>query len=72
MTQKQKEEKAKKIIKAFRKEQHIVFTKHQEILKLKDEVYGHEMVKHYYEVKFITMFGKNWKFIIQDLEKQLF
>lgn len=59
----------RKDIKQFRKEQRIVFEKHQEILSIKDDVYGHEVLEHYYQIKFIKMFGKNWKTSIQKIEE---
>ena len=71
MTEEEKIEKAKRIIKEFRKEQGIVFEIHQEIITLQSKVYGHEVMKHYYEVTFTIMFGEDWKFKIQELEKEL-
>jgi len=71
MTEEEKIEKAKRIIKEFRKEQGIVFEIHQEIITLQSKVYGHEMMKHYYEVTFTKMFGAGWEFKIQELEKEL-
>ena len=71
MNKEQKREKAKSIIKSYRKEQSIVFTKHQEIITLKNEVHPHEMMKHFYQVTFAMLLGENWKFEIQDLEKHL-